>query len=70
MKIRCAQLHIIIQTLECCEYGGREEGDEDGGQENDTCMNLSSDSENEIDCIPSVHIHSNGCLSVQYFTMQ
>jgi hypothetical protein len=29
--------------LEGSDEGGREEGEENGGQENDTCINVSSD---------------------------
>jgi len=59
--------------LEGSEEGGVEreqEGEEDAGQENDTCINVSSDSKYRIDYIPFTGIHSNGCFSVKYLTLR
>jgi len=39
----CAPANHYIQTLEGSEEGGREEGKVDGGQKNDTCINVGSD---------------------------
>jgi hypothetical protein len=39
----CTTAYHCIETLEGSELGGREEGEEDGGQENDTCIDVSSD---------------------------
>jgi len=66
----CATANHYTLTLECSEECWREEGEEDGGQENDTCINVSSDWKNRIDCIASIYIRSNGCLSVKYLTLQ
>ena len=46
------------------------EGEEDVGQENDTCNNVSDDWKNRIDCIASIYIRSNGFLFVRYLTLR
>jgi len=44
VKARFWQLLIIIhRLLEDSDEGGTEEGEEDCGRENDTCINVSSD---------------------------
>jgi len=43
VKARFVQLLIITQTLDDSKDGGTEKGEENGGQENDTCINESSD---------------------------
>jgi len=65
----CATAKHYTQTLDGSVEGGREEGEEDGRQENDTWKNESSDWKNKIDCIPSINIYSNGCLSAKYITL-
>ena len=42
-------------TLEGSEEGWREAGEEDGGYENDTCIEVSSIWKNRIECIPSIY---------------
>ena len=37
------------------EESGKEVREEDGGQENDTWINASSEGKNRIDCIPSTY---------------
>jgi hypothetical protein len=39
----CATPIHYIYTLEESQVGGREKGEEDGGHENHTCINVSSD---------------------------
>jgi hypothetical protein len=39
----CRTVNYYTYTVEGSDKGGREEGEEDGGQENDTCTNVSSD---------------------------
>jgi len=64
----CATAIHYTQTLEGSDEGGREEGEEDRGQENDTCINVSSDWKNRNDSIASICIRSNGCWTVKYLT--
>jgi len=69
VKARCALLLIVIHRF--WKFRKRvevSEGEEDGGQENDTCINVSSDWKNRIDCSASIYIRSNGWLSVKYLT--
>jgi len=37
---------------------------------NDTCINVSSDWKNRIDCIASIYNGSNRCISVKYLTLR
>jgi hypothetical protein len=39
----CANADHYTYTLKGFEESGREEGEEDGGQENDNCIDVSSD---------------------------
>jgi hypothetical protein len=56
--------------LEGSGNSGREEGEQDPGQENNSCINVSVDSMNRIDCILFVYIQSNGWFSVKYLTLR
>jgi len=67
IKARCAHLLIIIHRLWKVVKRVKEV---DGGQENDTWINVSSDWNNRIDCIASIYIRSNGCLSVPYLSLR
>jgi len=62
----CAPANHYIYTLQGSEEGGREKEEENGGQENDTCINEYSDWKNRIDCMASIYILSNCCLCVKY----
>jgi hypothetical protein len=57
--------------MEFAEDGPRkreEEGVQDGGQENDTCINVRSDSKNRIEYIRSMCIVSNSSFCVNNLT--
>ena len=70
VKARFVQLLIITQTLDDSKDGGTEKGEENGGQENDTCINESSDWKNRISCIGSKYTRSNSCLSIKSLTLR
>jgi len=61
--------HNNTYPWECSAVGEREQGKENDLQENDYCINASSDWKNRIDCIPSIHTYSNDYLSVEYLTL-
>jgi hypothetical protein len=52
------------ETVEGSEEGGIEEGEDDSGQENNTCINVKCDLKNRVDCIASIYICSSRYLSM------